>query len=176
MGVMAGIIDIALLRHLAIEFHQRLGAVGDLGASVGYSPIAPSVAVALRTYIYNVIEIDQGGGLGGPSQSLNLQDAQCDVSDTGTINISYDGIGTLTLTGRDSGGDVINLSAPVDLSTLGGSVYIGFTGASASGSADEEITGFMLNGLSSTPEPAAGLLLIPALGVAAFLCKRVRRG
>lgn len=152
-----------------------LGALGTAGGSLGYEPIAPSVAVALRTYVYNAIEIDQGGNLGGPSQSLNLQGAAYDVVDTGTINISYDGIGTLTVTGSDSGGDTINLSAPVDLSTLGGYAFIGFTGASASGSADEEITGFTLNGLAPTPEPATGLLLIPVLGVGALLRKRPRR-
>jgi MYXO-CTERM domain-containing protein len=150
--------------------NSGVNALGTAGGSLGYSPTAPSVAVALRTYTSNVIEIDQGGFLAsGPSQSLNLQGAQYDVTDTGTVTVSYDGAGNLSVTGSDSGGDVINLSSTIDLSQLGGSAFIGFTGASASGSADEEITSFTL---SVTPEPATALFAIPALLALAALRRR----
>jgi MYXO-CTERM domain-containing protein len=107
-----------------------------------------------------------------PSQSLNLQGGEQDVTDTGTVTVSYDKLGELTVAGSDSGGDTINLATTVDLSELGGAAFIGFAGASGGGSADEEIASFSLSVGSSAPEPITALLALPALALLAALRRR----
>ena len=148
---------------------QGPNALGDAGGSLGYASytpslvVTPSVAVALRTFAYNDVEIDQGGNLGGPSQSVSFPGAEYDVQTTGTITVSYDGVNTLTVTGSDSEGDTISLSSAVNFAALGGYGYVGFAGASGSGSANEEITGFTLSGLTPVPEPATFLPVVAGL-------------
>jgi len=146
---------------------------GGNGYAIGYGGITPSLAIALRTWATNDIEIDEDGNLGGsPSQLLTLNGGgNYGVTDTGTITVSYDGVGTLTVTGTDNvaGDPAIDLSTSVNLATLlGPTAYVGFTGGSGSGWSDEEITSF-----SSMPEPSTALLAIPALlGLAAWRRRR----
>jgi hypothetical protein len=142
-----------------------LNALGDAGGNLGYATgganpaVSPSVAVAFRTFIFDDIEIDENGNLGGTSiaatQGTNIPGGQLGVGVTGTVTVSYNGAGTMTVTGSDSVGDSIDVSSPVDFSGLGGDAFIGFTGASGAGSSDEEITGFTLNVSNTIPEPTS---------------------
>jgi hypothetical protein len=167
-----------------LAFVVQGAGVNALGGYVGYASMTPSVDVVLRTFVYNDIEIDQNGTIGtlnsppSPSlayQPLNLQGGQYDVTDTGTVTVSYDGNGALTVTGTDNEGDIINLSTSIDLSEFGGSAWIGFTGSSGAGSAEEEITSASIQTtqLGAVPEPSTALLAIPAmLALAAFWRRR----
>lgn len=86
------------------------------------------------------------------------------------FNMTTNGAGTMTVTGSDSGGDAINISGPVDLSPLGGMAFVGFTGASASGSADEEITSFSFT--VGAPEPATVTVVVAVIAGLIWLRKR----
>ena len=142
-------------------------ALGAIGGQLGYGGIGPSVAVLMRSWFNDRLQISSGGDiLSGPSTAYSLG---FHTMDAGTVNVTYDALAhLLTATATPAGGVPATLSETVDLSAeLGPLAWFGFTGATQVGASTQVIGDLSI--ATSIPEPAglavfaAGLLAMAGL-------------
>ena len=161
-------------------------SLGEAGGELGYghfvssnNPIAiqHSLAVALRTYVYN--RIDLFDDLANPNLSISYQSTPI-ATQTGTlpaiigipqtVNVSYvaatDQL-TVLLNGNSIGLDNVTLPAPLSSIVDGNAGYFGFTAATGGAWSTIDLSSFTATGV---PEPASLTLLV--LGGGALLMRR----
>ena len=138
-------------------------ALGSAGGGIGAQGIANGVAVALRTFSHNDVEVDSCAGaisiggciVGGNTSSQTVfgtNTVEVIYLPSGTLNVKFDGTQVLS--------DSINLVTAIGSP----SVFAGFTGGTGSGFETQSIDSWTL---TATPEPATfgavgafGLMLI----------------
>jgi hypothetical protein len=118
------------------------------GAALAANGIAPSVGIAFRSSA-DKAGIFQNGDVTSASDSFSVgTNSTNDVSVTVTyLNHSLSFMATNSTTNQTASG-----SLPIDLTTLGQNVFIGFTGASGNNTSIEHVTNWNL----SVPGPVAG--------------------
>jgi len=123
------------------------------GATLVANGITPSVGIAFRSFGFDEAVIFQNGDVtSGPSNAFSLGSHPTDhVSVTATY---LNHLLSFTATNSDTNQTISN-SLPIDLTTFGPSVFIGFTGATGGLNSIEDITNWNLNA-ASVPGPVAG--------------------
>ena len=126
------------------------GNNGDGGAPVGTFGISNSVAVALRTYTTNRIEIDSCGA--GNAQTIGgtcvISFAPATLGGTHSVQINYSG-GTLgvALDGTQVLSNAINLASAINL-TSGGTAFVGITAGTGDGAEVATINSWSFSSLN----------------------------
>lgn len=146
--------------------------LGGAGGNVGYGGIDHSVGALLRTFSYDIVQIDTNGSLSGnaaPSATLR---------GTNDVTVTY-AAGTQLLSVFLNGAPVVSASG-IDLGALvGPEAYVGFTAATGEETDEQRINSFSFNttyqSASTVPEPTTIVLVSAGLLTAAGVARR-RRG
>lgn len=166
---------------------QNLGtsALGQGGGNVGYTN-QDSVGSIIQTWDNNRVGLNTNGELFDidghpttkPAPPLTLPDTTLGRATlvTGSQTITYNAstsllsmVGTLTVDGN-----LYNVSdtATIDLSSKFGPImYLGFTGGTGLGLADQRITSFSI---AAVPEPEEWAMMLMGAGMVAYQVKRKR--
>jgi hypothetical protein len=138
-------------------------ALGLGGASLGAGGISNIAGSAVQTWTNNRLGLFQGDPSDLTNTHINAApfDLGAAASVTGIETVSYNATtNILSMIGNVNGYNVSD-SLTIDLSSLGSTMYVGFTGGSGLGGSTQDITGW--NGINppttSAPEPASMLLL-----------------
>lgn len=151
--------------------NQGPTALGSSGGYLGYTGISSAAGVAFN--LLNSAPAVPGTGYAATSVPYNYQSvAPVNMMDLLNITLSYNGT-TLNEFIKDTvNGNTYSTSYTVNLaSAVGGSTaYIGFTGGTGLGTAQQVISNFSY----AVPEP--GCASIACLGLAIMLVRRARNG
>jgi Bacterial lectin len=166
-----------------IAFVMQSGAatgVGVGGGSMGYEGIGNSIAVAFRSY-WNDVLLGENGALDGSSPIIH-NPAQISIGTSGPsadffiqVLLQYNGAGGLSVGYTPSIGNGVIVSHPVDVSSLGSTVRLGFTGGSGAATQLAEVDNWSVTGLNATtvaPEPATLVLLASGIVVVYGVARR----
>jgi len=115
-------------------------ALGTNGSCLGLCGIANYAAIAFQSYSNNTVGLWLNGTM--TTQPMQLGEQNDNVS----VKVTYNGVTKiLAFTATNSTtGETESNSYPVDLSTLGSSLYVGFTGGSGGSDSRETITQWTL--------------------------------
>ena len=145
------------------------GALGGGGGGIGYNGIPNSIGALFRSYVYNIVQIGDGGNFNGPSTGASIRG-------THSVEVSWSS-GTQIFSVLLDGATGVSESG-VDLAALiGPNMYVGFTAATGGANDEHRIDNLTVktNDVTATPEPAT--LALTATGImmlAAFKRRRSR--
>lgn len=151
-------------------------ALGGGGGGVGADGLTNSVGVAFQSWDNNHATIFTGGNVFGGTQPLgnfNLGDQD----DVVRVTLSYLAA-TLSYSATNlSTGQMITDSRAFNLTSLGPSVYLGFTGATGLSYSVQDVTDWDLEviaGAGGVPEPATWAMMIAGFGGMGVMLRRRR--
>jgi Bacterial lectin len=131
-------------------------ALGSSGGGLAVDGTVPSVGIAFRSFLFDKAVIFQNGDVtSGPSNAFSLgPNPTNDVSVTATY---LNHLLSFTATNSDTNQTISN-SLPIDLTTFGPSVFIGFTGATGGATSIQDVTNWNLSVDTpvGVPGPIAG--------------------
>ena len=118
-------------------------ALGDSGGALAVNGIVPSVGIAFRSFLFDEAVIFQNGDVtSGPSNAFSLGSNPTNhVSVTATY---LNHLLNFTATNSDTNQTISN-SLPIDLTTFGPSVFIGFSGATGGATSIQDVTNWNLS-------------------------------
>jgi len=118
-------------------------ALGGSGGFLAANGIVPSVGIAFRSFLFDEAVIFQNGDVtSGPSNAFSLGSNPTNhVSVTATY---LNHLLSFTATNSDTNQTISN-SLPIDLTTLGASVFIGFTGATGGATSIQDVANWNLS-------------------------------
>ena len=157
---------------------QSVGA-NAVGQGGGYlaAGIQQSAGIALHTYNYDYINIFTGGnafsGAGNPIAAPSGTSASPSEFD---FTVKYDGSSlSYTATNLETLSTVAG-SQLVDLSGLGSTAFVGFTGATGGQSSDQRISDFTFtSGVAAVPESGTWLMMILGFGAIGAVIRSAHR-
>ena len=138
-------------------------ALGGSGNKIGAVGISPGVGIGFWSFNHNYAAIfnTASGGccVNGESFLLGLQ-----LRDDVSVSFSYANH-TLSFSATNSDtAQSVSGSLAINLSTLGPSVFLGFTGATGANTSNQDISNFTFSTPSVVPEPSTWAMM--ALGFA----------
>lgn len=150
-----------------------LDALGDAGAGLGVAGITNSVGLNFRSYIYDSVSFFTNGNVASDIPfALSGQDNLVEVDLTyapGQFNFTANNVST---------GEMIAGSFAFDLTDLGPTAFVGFTGATGGAVAIQQVREFEFTPAEvvapGVPEPATWAMMIIGFGLAGATIRRRR--